>query len=283
MAGSLNARQIEHYRRDGHVSPLPAFSPQQALAYRRRLEESEARFGPLQVGKLGSKSHLVFTWVDEIARHPSVLDAVESLIGPDILIYTLTMWLKNARDDAYVGWHQDASYFGLEPLEQVTAWVALSESSPESGCVQVIPGSHLHGLKHHSAPQTGRKSMLPRSQSITNANAVDESKAVDQPLKPGEFSLHHTLLIHGSCPNRSSDRRLGIGISYIPARARFTGSTRLTAMLVRGIDHGNFDAEPRPQADCDVAALAFHEATLRNYFESKQELAAAYAQQEGRA
>ena len=281
MAGSLNARQIEHYRRDGYVSPLRAFSAEQTLAYRRRLEESEARFGPLQVGKLGSKSHLVFTWVDEIARHPAVLDAVESLIGPDILIYTLTMWLKNARDDAYVGWHQDASYFGLEPKEQVTAWVALSESSPESGCVQVIPGSHHHGLMHHSAQQTGRKSMLPRSQSVTNA--IDESAAVDQPLKPGEFSLHHTLLIHGSGPNRTSDRRLGIGISYIPARVRFTGSARLTAMRVRGIDHGHFDAEPRPQADCDAAALAFHEATLRNYFESKKELAAAYEPVKGAA
>src|SRR3989304_7178806 len=99
MAGSLNARQIEHYRRDGYVSPLRAFSAEQTLAYRRRLEESEARFGSLQVGKLGSKSHLVFTWVDEIARHPAVLDAVESLIGPAILIYKLPMWLKNARAD----------------------------------------------------------------------------------------------------------------------------------------------------------------------------------------
>lgn len=277
MPSKLTTRQIGRYRRDGFISPLRAFAPQQALAYHRKLEECEARFGPLEIGKSGSKSHLLFTWIDEITRHPAILDAVEGVIGPDILIYTLTMWIKPAHDPAYVGWHQDASYFGLEPAEQVTVWVALSEANETSGCVQVIPGSHLAELMHHSVRERKeKKSMLPRGQSISSD--IDTRAAISMPLKPGEFSMHDTLLIHGSEGNDSDDRRIGIGISYIPARVRFIGSTRLTAMLARGEDrYGHFDPERRPAADCEPDARAFHEKTLANYFASKKELAAMYA------
>jgi non-heme Fe2+,alpha-ketoglutarate-dependent halogenase len=276
MPKVLSNEQIDQYRRDGYVYPVRAFSHEAAVAYRARLEASERQFGPLAVGKSGSKTHLLFTWADEIIRTPALLDAVEDLIGPDILVYQLTMWIKPARDDAIVDWHQDASYFGLEPYEHVTAWVALSDATSAAGCVKVVPGSHLKGQLHHAVRQGRARNMLPRGQSVSSD--YDANTAVEMPLKPGEFSLHHTLTVHGSEPNRANDRRIGLGISYIPARVRFTGRTRLSAAVVRGVNrYDHFDPEPRPQADFDAEARAAHERITRAYFASKQELADRFA------
>ena len=202
MPKKLTVEQVEQYCRDGYVSPVRAFPVQEALAYRARLEEGERKFGPLSVGQSGSKTHMLFTWADEMIRTPALLDAIEDLIGPDILVYQLTMWIKPPRDDAIVDWHQDASYFGLEPHEHVTAWVALTNANSEAGCVKVIPGSHKGGQLHHAVRQGRARNMLPRGQSI--APDYDASTAVEMPLQPGEFSLHHTLAVHGSEPNRSA-------------------------------------------------------------------------------
>lgn len=275
MPKLLSQAQVDQYRRDGYAYPLRAFAPERALELRRRMEACESRFGPMKIGGTGSRPHLLFTWVDEIVRDPRVLDAVEDLVGADIRVYTVTLWAKDANDPKIVDWHQDASYFGLEPAEQVTVWVALSESSEQSGCVKVLPGSQNWGLLHHSVKESAARTLLPRGQSITKA--IDTSGAVSMPLRPGEFSLHHTLIVHGSDANSSNDRRIGLGISYIPARVRFTGATRLSAMLVRGTDRfGHFDDEPRPAADCDDAARAAHERITKTYFGSKQELAKRY-------
>ena len=275
MTASLTPQQVDRYRREGFLSPLRAYSADEALALRARLEQNERDYGPFAVGANGSKPHLIFPWIDELTRRPAILDAVESLIGPDILIYTVTMWIKGARDAGYVGWHQDASYFGLDPMEQVTVWVALSKADEQAGCVQVIPGSHRKLLHHSERAREGKRSMLPRSQSVTRD--IDTSIAVSMPLQPGEFSMHDTLAIHGSEGNDSDDRRIGIGVSYIPTRARFIGSRRITATLVRGEDrYGYYDPERRPQAECEPEARAFHERTLANYFASKKELAKLY-------
>ena len=276
MPKVLTVEQIAQYHRDGYVYPVRAFSHAAALAYRARLEAGESEFGPLTVGQSGSKTHVLFQWADEIVCAPALLDAVEDLIGPDILVYQFTMWIKPARDDAIVDWHQDASYFGLEPYEHVTAWVALSDATSEAGCVKVIPGSHHQGQMHHAVRQGRARNMLPRGQSMSAE--FDSSTAVEMPLAPGEFSLHHTLAVHGSEPNRADDRRIGLGISYIPARVRFTGQTRLSAKLVRGVNrYDYFDSEPSPQADCDAEARAAHERITRAYFASKQELADRFA------
>ena len=267
----LTQAQVDQFRSDGYLSPLTAFSEAEARAFRDRMEACEAKFGPLKIGGLGSKAHILFTWVDEITRSPRLLDAIEDLIGPDIYIYTLTLWIKGSKNGAFVDWHQDASYFGLEPKEQVTAWVALSESNEQSGCVRVIPGSHLKGAFSHSIREGSGNHMLPRRQAIDTE--VDESKAVRMPLKPGQFSLHHTLAIHGSEPNLSDDRRIGVGISYIPTRVRFTGKHRLTGMLVRGTDrYGHFDPERPPVRDAEPDQVQYHAAVMKNYFDSKKEL-----------
>ena len=259
--------EVAHYRDKGYVSPLRAFDKVAARGYRARLEEGERSHGlaPDQRRKM----HLYLKWVDEVVHHPWVLDAVEDLIGPDILIYHLTLWMKEPQTDAFISWHQDSTYFGLSPAEHVTAWVALSPSSLESGCVQVVPGSHLDGQVLHASAKD-RANMFATGQSL--------HVPVDAPielmvLEPGQFSLHHTYLFHNSMPNRSNDRRIGLGISYIPTRCRCSSKVRLSASLARGTDRfGHFDLDPRPAADYDPAALAVHAAAMQRWKDARAEM-----------
>jgi non-heme Fe2+,alpha-ketoglutarate-dependent halogenase len=187
-------------------------------------------------------------------RETTILDAVEDLIGPDILVFHTTMWWKTKGSANRVPWHQDGTYFGLAPYEHVTAWVALSPSNTQTGCVRIVPGSHRDGQLPH-ADQRDPTLMLSRGQTVV-AN-VDPALATPIVLSPGEFSLHHTMAIHASDPNTGDDDR--IGISYIPTRVRHVGPTRLSATLVRGRDsYRHFDHEPRPQADLHPDALSAH-------------------------
>lgn len=269
MGKKLTQAQIEHYQRNGFVYPVDAFSREQAWEYRRRMESFEQAQGTQFTKGQNFKPHLLFTWVDEIVHHPAVLDAVEDVLGPNIRLFHLSVWPKNAKDPAFVGWHQDATYFGLEPPEQVTAWVALSDASVEAGCMEVVPGSHKLGQLHHGEMESANN-LLSRGQTLTVE--FDRSHTEFMPVKAGQFSLHHTHLIHASGANQSNDRRIGLGISYIPTHARCTSSNRLTAMLVRGVDtYGYCDDEPRPQVDYGEAERAFHRDAVARFVESNRQ------------
>jgi hypothetical protein len=210
--------------------------------------------------------------MDELVRHPKVLDAVESVIGPDILIYHLTSWLKEPNDPAHVSWHQDGTYFGLEPAEQITAWIALTDATPEMGCIKILPGSHVIGQRPHK-DTFSPGNLLSRGQTIEHK--LDYTSYVMMPLKAGQISLHHTHVVHSSEPNRTNQRRIGIGVSYIPPRCRLISGARVSAALVRGHDdYGHFDLEPRPAGDFDVASRAAHAAAVERFFESNKLLAA---------
>jgi ectoine hydroxylase-related dioxygenase (phytanoyl-CoA dioxygenase family) len=226
-----------------------------ARRFRDALETHEAKTGqPLQ-GNWRHKMHLLFTWADELVHHPKVLDAVEDVIGPDILCWTTNFFIKEANSPGFVSWHQDSTYWGLEPDHVVTAWVAFTEVSEENGYMQVIPGSHKVDQLPH-VDTFHRDNLLSRGQEISVE--VDKSKAVGLAMGAGEMSLHHIKLVHGSAANRTNDRRIGMSIRYIPTYVRQT-KVRDSAVLVRGVDkYHHFDAEPRPQADLDEAALAAH-------------------------
>ena len=269
MGKKLSDSEIARYEREGFVFPVDAFSPDRARSYLGRLESFERDDGR-QFGKGHNfKPHLLFTWVDEIVHHPAVLDAVEDLIGPDIRLFHLTLWPKNARDPAFVSWHQDATYFGLEPALQVTAWVALSDAPVESGCMEVVPGSHRDGQLHHGQSDSPHN-LLSRGQTVTAE--FDRRDTVFMPVRAGQMSLHHTHLVHRSGPNRTDHRRIGLGISYIPTPVRCRCRPRLSAMLVRGIDrYGHFDDEPRPETDYGARERAFHAATVARFREANCE------------
>ena len=266
--GRLSARQIEDYAERGYVSPLTAFSREEAAGYRARLEAMERSEGGITHDR-ARKMHLYLRWVDEIVHHPRILDAVQDLIGPDILLYHLTLWLKEPHSDARISWHQDSTYFGLEPPLHVTAWVALSASDARSGCVQVVPGSHRLGQLRHGIERTP-DNMFRTGQRIH----VPDDTAVDSlVLQPGEFSLHHTFLHHASMPNRSDDRRIGLGISYIPTQCRCSARQRLSAMVVRGADrYGHFDPEPRPRED--PHGIAAHAEAMARWHAAREQLIA---------
>lgn len=255
MTKLLAPGAVSRYREDGVYFPVRVLSADEAARYRRCLEEHERRTGaPLQ-GNWRHKVHLLFTWADELVHHPKILDAVEDVIGPDILCWTTNFFIKEADNTAFISWHQDSTYWGLEPDDVITAWVAFTPATRENGCMEVIPGSHrIDQLPH--VDTFHRDNLLSRGQEI--AVEVDRSKAVCVTLEPGEMSLHHIKLVHGSEPNRSGDRRIGLAIRYIPTYVRQT-KVLDSAMLVRGVDrYGHFDAEPRPQRDLDEAALAAH-------------------------
>ena len=270
MPKLLTPQQVEHYHRRGYVAPLTAFAPGQARGYRTRLEQLEQQHGGKLPDDMRRKMHLYLRWVDEIVHAERVLDAVEDLVGPDILLYTVTLWTKDPQTGAFVSWHQDSTYFGLTPAEHVTAWVGLSVSDERSGCVQVVPGSHLGGQVRHGVGRPGAN-MLRGQQLDVPADADIDLMVV----QPGQFSLHHTFLHHNSMPNRSDDRRIGLGISYIPTRCRCVAQQCLTAMLVRGRDDfHHFDLEQRPAFDMDPDGLRRHADSVRRWHNAREELIA---------
>jgi len=246
---------LDRYRTDGFYFPLRVLTAEEALGYRARLEEVERAHGRPLGGLLRQKSHLLFTWLDGLIRHPRILDAVEDVLGPDLLCWGSSFFIKEARDPAFVSWHQDSTYWGLSEPDVITAWVAFSESSIESGAMRMVPGTHHEQVAHRDtfAPDN----LLSRGQEI--AVEVDEARGVDVVLRPGEMSLHHVRMFHGSPPNRSADRRIGYAIRYIPTRIRQVAGARDSATLVRGVDrYGHFELEGPPARDLDEAAVARH-------------------------
>jgi hypothetical protein len=251
----LSPDAVRAYQEQGYYAPVRVLTVEEAAEIRRHLEDYEARFGALK-GPLRHKSHLLFTWLDDLIRQPRILDAVEDIIGPNILCWGTSFFIKEARDPAYVSWHQDSTYWGLEPPDIVSAWLALSESTVENGAIRVIPGSHkMDQLQHRDT--FAANNLLSRGQEI--AVDVDERQAVTLKLAPGEMSLHHVRLIHGSDPNPSGRRRIGFAIRYLPTYVRQVVGSHDAATLVRGVDtYGYFEPERRPDADMSEAAQRFH-------------------------
>ena len=242
MSKRLTAQQVRAYAHDGFVHPVPVLAHAEAAALRDELEGWERSQGAAIDFPEKSKSYPLFNWADRLVHHPHILDAVEDLIGPDILVYHSTLFLKEARTAAFVRWHQDSTYFYLQPHLHVTAWVALSHASVQAGCMRAIAGSHLRGpFEHDDKPEPDN--MIRRGQGISGL--FDQQDGSMMPLRCGEMSLHHTDLVHASGANDSDDRRIGYAISYIPAHVRPTGPVRPWALRVRGRDHGHFVPERR--------------------------------------
>jgi len=262
MTKILNAAAIRQYNEQGYYAPVRVLSAADTLNLRTKLETFEAAGGPL-AGRIRQKSHLLFTWLADLIRHPAILDAVEDVLGPDLLCWGSSFFIKNPHDPGFVSWHQDSTYWGLDPADVMTAWIALSDSTSENGAMRVIPGTHLMDQIPHK--DTFRKeNLLSRGQEVMVD--VDERQAVTLELMAGEMSLHHVRLIHGSDPNPSAKRRVGYAIRYIPTTVRQIAGARDTATLVRGTDrYGHFELEQRPDFDMSPAALAHHAAVTGNH------------------
>ena len=246
----LSADQIAFYKSEGYVSPIRGISGDRARWMQGELDRFE-REREFSAGGIMFKGHLVFKWSYDLACSAEVLDAVEGLIGPDILVFASKFWIKGGGDGSFVTWHQDSAYFGLDPHDLVAAWVALTDSNRGNGCMRVIPKSHLGKSQVHNETYDP-KNLLARGQKIED---LDDSNAVDLVLKAGEFSLHNERTVHGSLANNSESTRTGLALFYIPTHVKSTLARR-TACLVRGEDkYGYWDADPVPRYDYDPIVM----------------------------
>jgi len=257
MAQPVPARAVHRsdFERDGYVCPVPVLMPAETAGFRACYDDFAARhrerlqaLPPNQRWQINSDTHFAFEWVDRLTRHPAILDAVERVLGPDLLAWNSVWFVKMPGDPTYISWHQDGAYWGLEPMEVLTAWIALGPATRANGCMRVLPGSHRGpALKQRDtfAPDNA----LSRGQEIEVA--VDEAQAVDLALEPGQMSMHHLWIVHGSDPNRSAVPRVGLAIRYVAAQVRQRDGSRPLAMLVRGENrHGHFTlAEPPTRND----------------------------------
>jgi non-heme Fe2+,alpha-ketoglutarate-dependent halogenase len=253
MQNVLSQCQVKAYRRDGFVFPVDVMSGVEAASLRDRLEEAERSYPEAVSAQNRNNSHLVLKCVDEIVHQPAILEAVEGLIGPNILAWGSVLFIKDPDAKSFVSWHQDLTYTPLSPHDGVTAWLALTPSNRHNGCMQMMPGSHL-GEIHTHHDQFGDDNILTRGQ--TNGD-IDESKTVDIILRPGQISLHHGRTIHSSAPNCSTERRIGVALQqYLPTHVQEMGA-RGFAQLARGTDeHTHFHLLERPASDLSAAALA---------------------------
>jgi non-heme Fe2+,alpha-ketoglutarate-dependent halogenase len=256
MPNFLTQEQIDAFHRDGCIFPIRVMPEAEALEIRRRLEAFEAEAGGPLGGHLRHKTHLLFSWLGDLVRDSRIVDAVADLYGDDLLCWTTNFFIKEAHNPAFVSWHQDSTYWGLSRPDVVTAWVALTPSNEANGAMAFIPGTHtIDQIPHRDT--FSKNNLLTRGQEV--AVDVDTTKARVIDLRPGEMSLHHVRLVHGSPPNPSNDRRIGLAIRYIPTDVRQVEGED-SATLVRGIDrHGHFEAEPRPLTDMDPEFVALHE------------------------
>lgn len=255
-----------HYHRDGFVHPLRAMSESDALSLRQKIEalettHSEGAGGHNLNQLFRVNGQIVLPLLHQIAVTPEILDIVETVLGPDLLVWSVELFIKEPNSRKTVSWHQDLTYWGMgETDEEITAWLALSDVSVEAGCMRFQPGSHKGAIVDH-ADTFGEDNLLSRGQEI---QGVDETKSVHGPLKPGELSLHHGRTFHASGANNSDDRRIGVAIRYVTPDVHQSASGRDYAMLVRGRDAaGGWIHVAPPQRNFEPGAMALYDEVLK--------------------
>lgn len=277
--GALPADKVAQWKHDGFLSPFPMLDAAELDECRQGLARFEAWLGaPVNAHpemKWRTMPYLLMPWAAKLARDPRILDRVEDLLGPDLLIFTSTFFIKEPHSPTIAAWHQDSTYYGLEPREEVTVWIALTEASEAAGCMDALSFkgqprqmSHVSRVVQNSVNRAGQVITEP----------LDESAPVAMPLRPGWFSMHHGLCPHRSGPNTSSHRRIGLGLNYIPAHARPSGTVRQAALLVRGTDRfGNFEPARWPTEELGENEVTEHDRVVGLYRDAYLEEEAKHA------
>lgn len=276
MSKILTRQQIDFWHENGYLEPV-RFAPEDEMtSYVARLEDFERDY-PEHVPKLDVKAHLLCGWANELVQNPVLLDIMEDLLGPNLLLTGAAFRIKPPDGRTFAEWHQDSYVAAIKPFF-CTATLALSEYSAENGCLRVIPGSHRWGTLPMS--DTGDEdSILSRPYRVTSE--FDEAQAVDVLMRPGELTLQHDHTIHGSRPNRSMARRIGLLADFTTPDARKESGERESAILVRGVDdYGNWRTDETPDGELDEAALAAWErgagAYVSNYYRDSDTAPKAY-------
>lgn len=252
MSGSLTSEQLDSYSKNGFVKPIRVFSREEASELRTRIEALERREVagglPQDIQQyFRVNGQIVIPLLFEIASAKSILDAIESVLGPNLLVWSCELFIKEAGSEKIVTWHQDLTYWGMGGSDkQASAWIAITDVTEQAGCMRFVPGSHKRDLVPH-IDTFSDGNLLSRGQEI--AVEVDEQDAVLDDLAPGEMSIHHGRIFHASGPNRSQDRRIGMVIRYVTPDLVRSSATRDYALLVRGVDDcGNWINIAPPRA-----------------------------------
>ncbi|HEV2853849.1 MAG TPA: phytanoyl-CoA dioxygenase family protein [Thermoanaerobaculia bacterium] len=229
----LAPQQVESYRRNGILFPIPALTPGEVSDFRSAVEDLERRLGGKPAPVQMAQPQLHFRWAYDLATHPAVLDAIEDVLGPNILIHSASIFSKHPHTPDYVSWHQDGYYWELDEPRLASAWIALTDSTAENGCMRVVPGSQEHRRLPHNSSPGAKDNLLAIGLEI--AVEVAESEALDVVLRAGEMSLHHVNIVHGSNPNRSGGKRIGFAVRYVAPEVRQTLEHH-EVLLARGRD-----------------------------------------------
>ena len=238
------------YFNNGYASPIKLLNMGGAEKHRKRLEAAEKKLGSLHYR---SKIHTILTSPFELATNSKVLDFVEKLIGPNILLYNTTYIIKEPNSPSHVSWHQDLTYWGLSHDDQVSMWLALSPATKESGCMRMIPESHKNGQLNHETTND-ESNVLYQGQTVRDIN---ENESCLCPLWPGEATFHHGWTLHASTPNHSNDRRIGLNVQYLATHVSQKKHDNDSVILVRGEDtYQNFNLDIPAKVDLDADALA---------------------------
>ncbi len=255
---SLSEGQVERYRREGYLSPLPGLTAAEAAAVRGEVEAFGRRHGVREAHVLRNKAHLKMPSLAAVVADPRLLDAVEGILGPDILCWGSSLFIKEPGGPEVVAWHQDSYYWDMTPSDVCVLWLALIESTPENGAMRVVPGTHREPTLQHRSSPDGSANMLFTYEEA--AVEIDEAATRCCQLEAGEFSLHHMGILHGSGANRSNGRRMGYSVTYVAPHVRH-GGKRNSALVVRGEDrHRHFAPDPVPEGEMDPAVCAFVDA-----------------------
>ncbi|MEM6578166.1 MAG: phytanoyl-CoA dioxygenase family protein [Pseudomonadota bacterium] len=264
--GRLSDTQTKQYWDDGYLFPIPVMDPDEAARHRSELESFEAEYKdwkaqglPLPLATYKRiNSHCVIPQAHKIAADPRVLDVIEGILGPDILIWSVEFFIKESNSKAIVSMHQDLTYWGFGAVDHLlTAWIALSPATEASGCMNFVNGSHKNAILPH-ADTHDENNLLSRGQEI-QVEVADDDRVFAE-LQPGEMSLHHGLMIHGSGPNISDDRRIAVAIRYCTPQIAQEVATKDYAILARGADRtGNFVNFTPPRTNFAPEALALYD------------------------
>ena len=241
MGKRLTRVEIDSFREHGFLPGIDVFDEAECDAFRSEVEAFERERPEAVEWAFDIKANLLFDWVYALSCAPRLLDAIEDLIGPDVLLTNSIFRIKEPGSSTFYGWHQDAARIRVEPGFAL-AFVAISEATPDNGCLRVIPGSQREVRPFRLVSYADRQ--------VARVREIDESRAVDMVLAKGQVGLLHCNTIHGSGPNRSSGRRIGLINDYTPPAARQSRGMG-SGQLVRGADRwGHFAAEPVPAGAC---------------------------------
>jgi chlorinating enzyme len=258
MSTSLSATQIDRYRREGYLAPLPGLTATEATAVWSDVEAFGRRHALREAHVLRNKAHLKMPSLTPVVTDPRILDLVEGILGPDILCWGSSLFIKEPGGPEVVAWHQDSYYWDMTPSDVCVLWLALIESTPENGAMRVVPGTHREPTLQHRSSPDGSANMLFTYEEA--AVEIDEAATRCCELEAGEFSLHHMGILHGSGANRSNGRRMGYSVTYVAPHVRH-GGKRNSALLVRGEDrYRHFAADPVATVEMDPEICAFVDA-----------------------